>query len=277
MAVEKKAAPATKKTTVLLKGLLPFIADNSTNIKLHFARGSHVPEEALRVFLEGGFKKWQEEQRHKNFERGYILSLIRLGGAEWLFAGVYESLGVEKEEHNRYFYRTKLTDVGADLIGKLIVGYKRNFRQSYCCLENYVDQLEVLEIRRDKYSLPFPGYDKVTVSWEDLFTVINTDSWKTALQNLKGVYLITDIPNGKQYVGSATGDEMIWGRWKNYIDTGHGGNKELKKFKKSYIQENFQYSILDVYKPNTPDEFILEREKWWKNALKTREFGYNRN
>lgn len=88
--------------------------------------------------------------------------------------------------------------------------------------------------------MPFPGYDKVTISWEGLFTVINTDSWKTALQNLKGVYLITAISNGKQYVGSATGDEMIWGRWKT-------------------------------------NELILEREKWWKNALKTREFWYNRN
>ena len=34
---------------MLLKELLPFIADNSTNINLHFARGSHVPEEALDI------------------------------------------------------------------------------------------------------------------------------------------------------------------------------------------------------------------------------------
>ena len=33
-----------------------------------------------------------------------------------------------------------------------------------------------------------------------------------ALRNQKGVYLITDTSNGKMYVGSAYGDEMILNR-----------------------------------------------------------------
>ena len=174
-------------------------------------------------------------------------------------------------------YDTELTDIGKDLIGKAIIHYRRQFRQSYCCLENYIDQLEVVEVRREMFTLPFPGYDKVSVSWKELYGIINTDSWKTVLQNQKGVYLITDTSNGKMYVGSAFGDEMIWGRWKAYIKTGHGGNKELKKLKFSHIQEHFSYTILDVYKSNTDDEIILDREKWWKDVLKTREFGYNGN
>lgn len=44
------------------------------------------------------------------------------------------------------------------------------------------------------------------------------------------MYLITDSSNGKKYVGSATGENMIWGRWKDYIANGNGGNIELKSF-----------------------------------------------
>ena len=96
----------------------------------------------------------------------------------------------------------------------MIIGFKKDFRASYLCLENYIDDLEVLEITRDVCKTEFPGYDKVNVSWEELSGLIDTDAWKTALANQKGVYLITDSSNGKKYVGSATGENMLWGRWK---------------------------------------------------------------
>ena len=59
---------------------------------------------------------------------------------------------------------------------------------------------------------------------------------------------ITDSSNGKKYVGSATGENMIWGRWKDYIANGNGGNIELKSLDFEYIQKNFRYSILEIYK-----------------------------
>ena len=170
-----------------------------------------------------------------------------------------------------------LTNIGEDLIGKVIVYFKRSFRASYLLLEKYIDDLLVVEIKRDAYVLPFPGFDKVNISWKSLSNAINTESWRTALKNLKGVYLITDTSNGKMYVGSATGEKMILGRWESYIYCGHGGNKELKELSFSHIKENFVYTILDVYKSNTNDEIIIEREQWWKNVLLTRTFGYNRN
>jgi len=43
------------------------------------------------------------------------------------------------------------------------------------------------------------------------------------------VYVITNTDNGKLYVGSVTGRNGIYQRWKNYIDNGHGGNTELSK------------------------------------------------
>lgn len=33
---------------------------------------------------------------------------------------------------------------------------------------------------------------------------------------------------------------MIWGRWKDYIANGNGGNIELKSLDFEYIQKNFK-------------------------------------
>jgi fatty acid/phospholipid biosynthesis enzyme len=76
------------------------------------------------------------------------------------------------------------------------------------------------------------------------------------LENQKAVYLITDKSNGKMYVGSAYGETMLLGRWKSYIHNGHGGNIELKNIEFEHIQNNFEYSILDIYKSTINDEVI---------------------
>ena len=90
---------------------------------------------------------------------------------------------------SQYRYDTKLVDIGTDLIGKMIIGFKKDFRASYLCLENYIEDFEVLEITRDVCKTEFPGYDKVNVSWEELSGLIDTDAWKTALANQKDCIL----------------------------------------------------------------------------------------
>ena len=73
---------------------------------------------------------------------------------------------------------------------------------------------------------------------------------------------------------------MLLGRWKSYIETYHGGNKELKRIENSepgYISKNFYFSILETFNYNTNDEIIIARENHWKEVLRTREFGYNAN
>ena len=98
------------------------------------------------------------------------------------------------------------------------------------------------------------------------------------MENQKAVYLIVDTKTGKKYVGSACGDNMLLGRWRNYIANGHGGNKLLKPLDFEYIKENFKYSILEIFKSSVDDEIIRNRESFWKEVLLTRgEFGYNDN
>lgn len=264
-----------------VKDVLPFLKEKELEFKVHCGRGSTDTFLPLRLFLQdqSKYKVWQEEQTQKNFQRKYILSLIYWHKDEWIFAGIYESISVKETPNGpfKYRYDTKLVNNGTDLIGKMIIGFKKDFRASYLCLENYIEDFEVLEITRDVCKTEFPGYDKVNVTWEELSGLIDTDAWKTALANQKGVYLITDSSNGKKYVGSATGENMIWGRWKDYIANGNGGNIELKSFDFEYVQKNFRYSILEIYKSTTDDDAILERESWWKELLMTRQFGYNKN
>ena len=144
--------------------------------------------------------------------------------------------------------------------------------------KSVINDCEVVQILPDTFDNDiFPGYDKVNVSWQELSRLISKESWKTALQNQKGVYLITDISNGKMYIGSAYGENMILGRWQSYVKTGYGGNVEFKKLNFDYIKQNFKYSILDIFKSTVDDQLIIARESWWKSVLQTREFGYNKN
>ena len=88
---------------------------------------------------------------------------------------------------------------------------------------------------------------------------------------------MTDSKTGKMYVGSAYGTDMLLGRWENYIKTCHGGNKLMRKMKDEYIKDNFYFSILETFKHDEDDQIIIDREKRWKEVLRTREFGYNDN
>jgi len=262
--------------------LFPELKDNLKDYKVHFAIGYRVKKEPLYAFFERKFKKWQEWQNQKNFERPYILSLIYIRPNEWLYAGIYRRIDV-KWVDDHYEYSTQLLDINKDLIGRLIIRFEKKFRASYLRLERHVERFQISELLKEQYSTDiFPGYENLRIDFNMLSRIIQEQelSWKTALSNVKGIYLITDKKNGKQYIGSAYGSEAFWTRWANYTLNGHAGNKELKKLIRqegiSYAN-NFQFSILEVRSNNTDDDEILKREKHWKDILLTRKFGYNDN
>lgn len=230
----------------------------------------------LDILLEGQY--WNHKKKY--FKEGQItVGFVPINSNEnlWLLfhvgkvtkdLGVLDGVGYEYEvlsEYQKYF-------------GRLIVKYKNKAQNMIRLAKSVIDDCEIAQILPDTFDNDiFPGYDKVNVSWQELSRVIEKESWKTALQNQKGVYLITDISCGKMYVGSAYGDNMILGRWQSYIETGHGGNIELRKLNKEHIQQNFKFSVLDIFKSTVDDQLIIARESWWKSVLLTREFGYNKN
>ncbi|HEX9828317.1 MAG TPA: GIY-YIG nuclease family protein [Flavobacteriaceae bacterium] len=256
---------------------------NPKEVKIHLAIKPNNGENPLHVFWNGRFKEWQEWQNQKNFERPYIFSLIHFSGTNWLFAGVYEQLGREKVD-NHYEYKTVLSPINRSLVGRLLVEFPKSFRATYLKGENYLEQMKISEIFKFPSSFQhFPGYDRVKILFKELEPIIQWGeaTWKTALENMKGIYLITDLLNGNQYVGSAYGDKAFWNRWSEYMANGHGGNKLLKRVIKEsgfdYAINNYQMSILEVMNSNSAKEDVIQRENFWKEVLGTRAFGLNSN
>ncbi len=262
--------------------ILPELERDIKNFKIHFASTNKPTNRPLDAFFRGDFKSWQEWQNNENFKRKFILSLIEYGKNTWLFAGIYKSISSEWA-NDHFHYETELLPIGETLIGRLVVHYNKKFRQSYPNLETCFDELLISEITKEKIAVQkFPGYEKIKIEFEQLKTIITKSdvSWETALRNIKGVYLITDKLNGKQYVGSAYGGNAFWDRWGQYCGTGHGGNVDLKKVIKDNgigYASNFQFSILEIRASSTSDDEIINRESHWKDILLTREFGYNLN
>nr|WP_314678197.1 GIY-YIG nuclease family protein [uncultured Capnocytophaga sp.] len=268
--------------SIKLNDILNFSQEELENTRIKFNlmfAGNWNPIEIFKnkdekVLLEGQY--WNSGKR--NFKEGQTtIGFIRIKDDLWLLfhigkvtkvLNVFNGIGYEHEElleYKKYF-------------GRLIVKYKNTSQKLTRRAIPLIDECEVYEILPDIFDNDiFPGYDNVNLSWNDLSRVLQKDSWKTALQNQKGVYLITDTSNGKMYVGSAYGERMLLGRWEDYVKTGNGGNKELKELSFDHIKQYFRYSILDIFKSTIKDELIISRETWWKEVLLTRDFGYNKN
>ena len=197
-------------------------------------------------------------------------------------------MGIETDKYrlnNRYYfkYQTKELNGLSHLTGKAIIHFKKDFRASYLIGRKYEDLLFIKELRHQRMSVgDFPGYNTVRVSFGLLSVIVHQQipSWKASLSNVSGIYLITETKKGMQYVGSAYGGEGLWQRWSTYIKSGHGYNKELKdllKLKGKDYTKNFQFSILEICDLNASEESVIEREVHWKEVLKTRDFGLNKN
>ena len=216
--------------------------------------------------------------KKKQFKVGQTaIGFVKIEKDKWLLfdiskinndLNIFDGVGYEYEQIKQF----------EKYFGRVVIEYKNKVQTLCRKADSVIRDCKVLEILDDVYDDNiFPGYENVNKSWKELQNLLNKGTWKTALENQKGIYLITDKSNGKMYVGSAYGDNMIYGRWSTYIKNGHGGNAELKTLDFSHIKDNFYYSILDIYKSTTLDEIILKRETWWKKTLQSRGFGYNRN
>ena len=268
--------------SIRLTEILPI--QNLSDYKMHLAcwNKKHQP---LDVFVRSK-EEWEGWQRYKgekdNFNRKYIFALIDFYPESdvWLFGGIYEVIARDARS-----YKVRLDKDYEELIGRLKVHFVRPSRAKAVKLEKYYNKMVVSEILKECYTgEEFCGYEKINHGFRSIEHIIKTNKpdWKAALENTKGVYLITDKNNGKRYVGSAYGDSGIWSRWACYIGTGHGGNDELIEIIKEkgieYARSNFVFALLEYRSMKADDKTIVEREKYWKEVLLTRgQYGYNKN
>lgn len=228
-------------------------------------------------------------KKSMSFTRGVIaIGFIRIHDNYWLMTGIVKVVkdnGLAQPATAEYL--TKKYNF------RLVVRFHKNFQNGIVLAKNIIDELEVIEVWNPDKTLDdktFPGYKNVSVSYRELKKKLESPEWRTALSCRKGVYLITDQRTGKLYVGSAYGANGILGRWETYIKSGYDKNevengkypnKKLQELVNekglSYIQDNFQYSILETFTDDVSDEYIIGRESWWKEALRSRQFGYNAN
>jgi hypothetical protein len=259
--------------------------DNLSNVKVRFNLMFRHNWNPIEVFEEGDMSALLEGQywnykMQKSYKNGQItIGFLKINPDDdlWLLFHVGR-VTKDLNKLNTVGYEYETIREYEKFFGRLIVRYKNSVQMMIRKAESVFEGCEVSQILPDRYDNDiFPGYEKINISWKDLSRVITKDNWKTALQNQKGVYLIIDTSNGKKYVGSAYGQNMLLGRWQSYVKTGHGGNTELRKLSIDHIRNYFRFSILDIYKSTIDDQLIIQRESWWKEVLQTRGFGYNEN
>ncbi len=273
---------------IYLNDLLNFNASEYNNIKIKFNQhnGHDDPMELYKSnpdIVDTQWLFWRNDRRY--FYVGQIaICLLKLTWDTWLLTTI-KRVTKEFDKKNAINYDGEVLEEYKQYFGRVIIKYHKKVMSQGRYYGEVCDELEVLQILPNVFDGDgFPGYDKVRLSFNQLQTIISRGKkdWIAALENQKAVYLITDISNGKMYVGSATSDYgMLLQRWKNYVHDGHGGNKELKALVSEkgldYIKNNFQYSILENYNAKVDDHIILTRESWWKETLCSRIFGYNSN
>ncbi|MGZ9464143.1 GIY-YIG nuclease family protein [Staphylococcus epidermidis] len=272
---------------------------NKTKIKFNMNAGN-VEIRAWDLLFKEDETEWEQinawKTKHPNNNLNhadYLLAFAQYypyGPEYFIFGGLYKIKKIEPEVFDEVGYELTLMDDYKEYRKRLIVKLKKTIgRDLYNRLYKNIQgtlEPEVYEIAPNTKLGHFPGYQNVTLSHPQMQQIIlrNEPSWKQALMNVKGVYVITDLSNGKLYIGSASGNtDGIWQRWSDYanIENLTGGNKLLNEIKldkgKDYIVNNFQYSILEIFDTKTKANTIINRENYWKNVFCTRKYGMNYN
>lgn len=272
--------------------------DKSTKIKLVRHKDNRKPEER-KIFGElyrgtlyhlyqndnKRFHDYQSEQKKNLFEDvEYIVSFIGEEGLDSRFIGVYKNNGIKpntlKANGICVFDFEEVT--GFEILKeRVIIDW-----HSSAVTWNQWWYNEKYVIRIDKGFEPniprFTRYEDVKLNYNELHKIFETQNteWRQKLEACNCIYLILDKNNGKQYIGSTYNRKGIWGRWSDYAETGHGGDKSLKGLISAdadYAKKFFQWSILETLPLNILEDIAIDRESTYKEKLGTRQFGYNNN
>ena len=253
--------------------------------------------EIAAYYNQGQIETYQMIQRPSRFKNcDYVISFLGTEGTNGVFLGCYKVNGFSKYDVSKLpvnfsieldastdyvIFHLEATDILAELKNRLVIDWGKG-TINWC--QNGTTDKEILEIRPAVSEVEFISYDKVLLSFDTLRKIVYNKAaykeWEDKLSAVAGVYLITDTKTGKHYVGSASGLEGgIWGRWSEYAQTKHGGNKRLVELiaaDPDYCY-NFQYSILEVFPLKRDKQEVLEYEQLYKRKLYSIPFGLNDN
>lgn len=279
---------------------LPVPEPSRTKVKLNI-RAGRGGAAAWDLLQADDPQEWLKMTRHREVHQNnnmghakYVLTFAQYypyGPQYFIFGGLFRVEPLVPALIGGSGYELEPLELHADYIKRLIIKLERPvgrdlYLRWYDKIQSSKLNPEIYELAPDVKLGTFPGYQNLRIRHAALQRIIANDepSWKDALSSVKGVYVITDLSDGRLYVGSASGEANgLWQRWAAYANLTNlsGGNRELESLRQKYgdehIIKNFQYSILEIFDPKTSQDVILKRESFWKLALDTRAHGMNLN
>ena len=139
-----------------------------------------------------------------------------------------------------------------------------------------VPEQDVLEIKKLREIIPYLR-DKEALNkviWKVYYEKPYTDLIGRVIGNKTktGIYKLTNIQNGMCYVGQAVD---IADRWKTHIKRGcgaeAGGRNKLYPVMYAIGPENFTFEVIEECNRSA----LNEREDYWQEYFKAKEFGYS--
>ena len=206
--------------------------DTNSSYKLVRHKSSVHPIEKL--IDNDLFEQYQCVNKKERFECDFIISFVGKESTKALFWGIYKVNGkisankavLTKEYKNEfpkddfksmYYYILEKQKGYEDLEQRIIIDWGEGTR---AWVQKKCDK-NIIEIKPKGFVEDFTGYLDFVLSFKKLEKIIkNSDAnyiWRNKLSSISGIYLILDKKTGKQYIGSAYGENGIWGRWENYI------------------------------------------------------------
>lgn len=269
---------------------------NKTKVKFNM-NASDANMRAWDLLLEDRpdwiyMNQWRNKSVNHNLDNSdYLIALAQYypyGPEYFIFGGLYKVTKIEPEVIEGFGYEISLMEDYQEYIKRLIIKIKKplqrsTYNRNYSTLQAQLNP-EVYEVAPNTKIGNFPGYQNVSLTHKELTRIIDEPVWKKALSYVKGIYVITDISDGRLYIGSAYGENGgIWQRWAGYADKNNlsNGNKDfdimIETKGRQHIEHNFRYSILEIFDTKTIDSTIIERESYWKKVFDTRKHGMNWN
>lgn len=252
----------------------------------------HLNRSIRRVVLEGYFDRYQREQVptvNPFHNCKVILSFLGLENNKAEFYGAYRVNGcrpfqksdwegmpswllqAHQDKVPRIYYDLEEIPEFQSYRKRLIVQWRstRGWHQK--------KDLDIYELLPATVVTLFPGYQEVLLRHDELKAIFADPrahrDWQAALKANAGIYRIVDLSDGKIYIGSAYGRGGLWGRWQNYANTGHGGNKLLK----GRDAKNFQWSVVRTVSTAMSQRDVIRIEGLEKDKHGSRAVGLNGN
>lgn len=258
-----------------------------------------------RVLKHAHTVSWTGDKR-RNIHSPFVLQFIQLSPrstSEWLFIGSSTLSGLEAQDANgNTVAEFSMNETHEPFVGRLVAHY--TLRQGVTGIAALTHNLEKPRNQKDFIrrfvvdriannpisALPFPGFEELRLDHSELVAAVKNDAWKGALDSVSAIYLLTDKSNGWHYVGSAYSRQGVnyglLSRWSEYANGDYSGDnsrrlKKLVQLKgREHIEQNFEYTVLEIFDRRVPMKQIIRREHWWMDTLQsvwTNEspFGYN--